>query len=185
MSDIEKTTEYFSWISDLKKRYHVTQIKAAIAVNTALLEFYWNLGKDISEKYALEASYGSSFFKKLSADLKIAIPDASGLSARNLKYCQDFFCLYASKAILPQVVAKLAKGTSNQSQSVVHNEGGNLYRPQVVDDNKVDQQIVDSKHIASYQQQVATEKMRGQLVTDLSSCISFQSTFLIINSLYI
>ena len=91
MNDIEKTTDYFSWISELKKRYRATQIKAAISVNTALLEFYWNLGKDISEKYALEASYGSSFFKKLSADLKIAIPDASGLSQRNLRYCLDFF----------------------------------------------------------------------------------------------
>jgi hypothetical protein len=105
----------------------------------------------------LEASYGSSFFKKLNADLKIAIPDASGLSACNLKYYQDFFCLYASKAILPQVVAKLTEGTSNQSQSVVRNEGGNLYCPQLVDDNKIDQQVVDSKHIASYQQQVTTD----------------------------
>jgi hypothetical protein len=41
---------YRSWISELKKRYRATQIKAAIAVNSALLEFYWNLGKDISEK---------------------------------------------------------------------------------------------------------------------------------------
>ena len=90
MSDIEKTPEYFSWIGELKKRYRATQIKAAVSVNTALLEFYWSLGKDISERYQREASYGSRFFKELSADLKIALPDAAGLSSRNLKYCKDF-----------------------------------------------------------------------------------------------
>lgn len=42
---------YLSWIGELKKRYRATQIKAAVAVNAALIEFYWNLGKDISEKY--------------------------------------------------------------------------------------------------------------------------------------
>jgi len=47
---VEKS--YAAWIVDLKRRYRATQIKAAVAVNSALIEFYWNLGKDISEKYA-------------------------------------------------------------------------------------------------------------------------------------
>lgn len=38
MSDIEKAPEYFTWIGNLKKRYRATQIKAAVSVNTALLE---------------------------------------------------------------------------------------------------------------------------------------------------
>lgn len=36
---------YIAWIADLKRRYRATQIKAAVAVNSALIEFYWNLGK--------------------------------------------------------------------------------------------------------------------------------------------
>ena len=38
------TIEYLTWIAELKKRYRATQIKAAVAVNSALIEFYWNLG---------------------------------------------------------------------------------------------------------------------------------------------
>ena len=38
---VEKS--YAAWIADLKHRYRATQIKAAIAVNSALIEFYWNL----------------------------------------------------------------------------------------------------------------------------------------------
>ena len=39
---------YTVWIADLKRRYRAMQIKAAVAVNSALIEFYWNLGKDIT-----------------------------------------------------------------------------------------------------------------------------------------
>ena len=30
---------YLNWIADIKRRYRATQIKAAIAVNSAMLEF--------------------------------------------------------------------------------------------------------------------------------------------------
>ena len=71
MSDIEKTPDYFSWIGELKQRYRATQIKAAVSVNTSLLEFYWSLGKDISERYPGKKR-NVHFFSELSADLKIS-----------------------------------------------------------------------------------------------------------------
>ena len=37
--------EYFNWLQALKHKIRSTQIKAAIAVNSALIEFYWELGK--------------------------------------------------------------------------------------------------------------------------------------------
>lgn len=42
--------DYRAWINDLRKRYREVRIKAGVSANSALLEFYWNLGKDISEK---------------------------------------------------------------------------------------------------------------------------------------
>ena len=32
--------EYLAWIGELKKRYRATLIKAAVAVNSAMIEFY-------------------------------------------------------------------------------------------------------------------------------------------------
>lgn len=113
---------YLVWIADLKRRYRATQIKAAVAVNSALIEFYWNLGKDIDEKFAEEARYGSRFFEKISFDMKAEFPGDSGFSPRNIRYCQDFYCLYSAARILPQVAAKCV-------------------RPQAVDD-KIVQQLV-------------------------------------------
>ena len=54
MNDEIETQEYRNWIADLKRRYHATQVKAAVAVNSALIEYYWGLGKDISEKRQLQ-----------------------------------------------------------------------------------------------------------------------------------
>jgi len=103
-----KTSDYFAWIGELKIRYRATQIKAAISVNSALIEFYLGLGKDISEKYANAAKiYGTAFFVGLSADLKVAIPECGGLSPRNIRYCRSFYELFAATGNLQQLVAKL------------------------------------------------------------------------------
>jgi predicted nuclease of restriction endonuclease-like (RecB) superfamily len=105
MSGVEQS--YTAWIADLKRRYRATQIKAAVAVNFALIEFYWNLGKDISEKFAMEAKYGSRFFEKVSHDMRTEFPNDSGFSPRNIRYCQGFYRLYSATEIVQQVVAQL------------------------------------------------------------------------------
>ena len=98
---------YAAWVVDLKRRYRATQIKAGVAVNSALIEFYWNLGKDISERFAEEAKYGSRFFEKVSCDMRTEFPNDSGFSPRNIRYCQGFYRLYSATQILQQVVAQL------------------------------------------------------------------------------
>ena len=95
--------EYKNWIAELSKRYRSAQIKAAVAVNKEMLKFYWELGKEIVARQ-WENQYGKGFFEKLSKDLKEAIPEAKGLSPRNLRYIEHFYKLYSS--ILQQPVAK-------------------------------------------------------------------------------
>ncbi len=107
---------YAAWIADLKRRYRATQIKAAVAVNSALIEFYWNLGKDISEKFTEEAKYGSRFFQKVSNDMRTEFPNDSGFSPRNIRYCQSFYRLYSTAEILQQVVAKSVKAKRGASK---------------------------------------------------------------------
>ncbi len=49
-NEIITTKEYRDWLIDIKRRVQSAQLKAATAVNTALLEFYWSLGADITER---------------------------------------------------------------------------------------------------------------------------------------
>ena len=71
--------EYKTWFSELKQRYQKSQIKAAVKVNSELLEFYWSLGRDIAEKKA-EQKWGSGIIERLSLDFKTAFPKQSGFS---------------------------------------------------------------------------------------------------------
>ena len=90
----ELDATYVKWLSELKKRYRQKQLTAAVQVNKAILEFYWELGRDISERQP-ENSYGSCFYRKLSSDLQRELPDAKGFSPTNLKYCRYFYELYS------------------------------------------------------------------------------------------
>lgn len=107
MNDL--THEYKSWISELKTRYKQAQIKASVAVNGELLKFYFDLGKDISEKQFTN-SYGSAFYKTLSSDLITEFPDAKRFSPTNLKYAFYFYDLYKEEVQnRPQVVDDLCR----------------------------------------------------------------------------
>ncbi len=92
-------------IEAIKRR--AVEKKAAVSVNSALLEFYWNLGNDISEKYAATQYYGSRFFECVSKDLTDSIRNPQGLSVVNIRYCQRFYDLYLSLPNLPQLVEDL------------------------------------------------------------------------------
>lgn len=89
-------TEFKTWITQIKKQVRGAQIKASIAVNEEMLELYWNIGKDISERN-FEKSYGSKFFEKTSLELKTEFPDAQGFSERNLRYMKRFYMFYTEK----------------------------------------------------------------------------------------
>lgn len=98
--------DYQNWIVDLKKRYKQSQIKAAIKVNSELIQFYWSLGKDIV-KMKSESRWGSKFYETLSKDLRETFPDATGFSPRNLQHTRQFYELFPENVITKQVVSQI------------------------------------------------------------------------------
>lgn len=97
--------EYKTWLLELKSKIRSVQLKAAVAVNSALIEFYWELGKMIDEKHT---GYGNQFLDMLSKDLKAEFPEMKGFSVRNLKYTRQFYLFY-SDPIRQQAVAELGQ----------------------------------------------------------------------------
>lgn len=98
--------DYRNWISDLKKRYKQSQIKAAIHINSELVRFYWTLGRDIIKMKA-ESKWGSHFCECLAKDLKNEFSEAKGFSTRNLRFMKQFYELFPENEIVQQVAAKL------------------------------------------------------------------------------
>ncbi|WP_209332895.1 PDDEXK nuclease domain-containing protein [Lunatimonas salinarum] len=113
--------EYKKWLVELKGKIRSAQIKAAIAVNSTLILFYWELGEMISEK---QTAYGTGFIPQLSKDLQDEFPEIKGLSARNLAFCRQFYQFYTSSN-LQQVVANLKSqaGFSAEKQGVTQSQG--------------------------------------------------------------
>ncbi len=70
------SSEYLSWIKELKSKIQSAQLKAAVSVNKELLSLYWDLGKSISSKIN-ESNWGSSVVEQLSKDLKNEFPSAA------------------------------------------------------------------------------------------------------------
>ncbi len=95
--------EYKNWIKEIKAKIRTTQLKAAVAINSSLIEFYWDLGKMISEK---QTAWGTQFLERLSKDLKAEFPDMEGFSVTNLKYCRLFYNYFA---ISPQAGDELGQ----------------------------------------------------------------------------
>jgi predicted nuclease of restriction endonuclease-like (RecB) superfamily len=98
----------------LKGKVRSAQTQASLAVNSALINFYWELGQQISEK---ENQYGSSLIPSVSKDLKEAFPDMKGFSVRNLSYCKNFYVFYNSQ-ILQQAVAILQDTNSQEDRKL-------------------------------------------------------------------
>lgn len=106
MNKPQSAREYRQWLGQLKARFRQVQLKAAVAVNTELLQFYWGLGTDIVAKQA-ETSWGSGFLAQLSQDLMQEFPNVKGFSLRNLKYIRQWHEFWKGTAIGQQAVAQL------------------------------------------------------------------------------
>jgi predicted nuclease of restriction endonuclease-like (RecB) superfamily len=82
--------DYLKWISDIKRKVRSAQIKTALAANSTLIEFYYDMGKTIVEKQ-LQTAWGDRIIERMSKDLKSEFPEMQGLSFTNLKYCKQFY----------------------------------------------------------------------------------------------
>ncbi len=116
-SDLIIDKEYRAWLSDIKLKVRNVQIKAALKVQTELLNFYWDLGADIVAKQT-QARWGDGLIDQLSSDLMAEFPDMKGFSRSNLKYIKKWHLFYRSatlpRPIVQQPVAQLTAGQKGQ-----------------------------------------------------------------------
>lgn len=98
---------YSAWLKEIKNKVRTVQLKAAVKVNSELLNFYWELGADIVEKQAT-AKWGDGFLSKLSRDLMAEFPDMKGFSKRNLELMRQWYLFYTKEnSIAQQAVSQL------------------------------------------------------------------------------
>lgn len=113
---VEMTKDYKNWISELKKRYRKAQIRAIVKVNGEMLNFYWELGRDIYTM-SKKARYGDGLLKNVTLDLQTEFPGDRGLSLTNIKAARRWYKTYYQWFTKSQQVADFF-GTQNGAISM-------------------------------------------------------------------
>ncbi len=102
--------DYYAWIEKIKKKIQTTRTQIALSVNSAILNLYWEIVKEIVEKQK-QSDWGSKVIEKMAVDLKNEFPDIKGFSKRNIYAMRQWYLLYSQRfKILPQVVAQIPWG---------------------------------------------------------------------------
>ncbi len=96
-NEISINEDYISWIKEIKNKIYHLQIKATLSVNSEMLNFYWNLGKDIIEKKTTK-SWGDAVVEQLGKDLQAEFPEMKGFSRSNLFYMKKWYLFYNEQA---------------------------------------------------------------------------------------
>jgi predicted nuclease of restriction endonuclease-like (RecB) superfamily len=80
-------TGYAELLDEIRRQVRGARVKAARAVNAALIGTYWRIGRMILDRQRAEG-WGAKVIDQLAADLKGE--DTKGFSVRNLKYMRTF-----------------------------------------------------------------------------------------------
>jgi len=101
--------EYIEWISSLKAKIRSAKTRVALSVNSAVIELYWEIGKEIYKKQET-AKWGSKVVEQIARDLKGEFSDMKGLSRRNIYAMRQFYLFYSNEfEFVPQSVAQIPK----------------------------------------------------------------------------
>src|SRR3954452_18782353 len=93
---------YKDFLIVIKQQIKSAQAKAALAVNSSLIQLYWNLGKMIADNQALFEGR-NNYVSQLSKDLQEEFSDISGFSRSNLFSIRKFYRFYKD-ALVQQAV---------------------------------------------------------------------------------
>lgn len=95
--------QYLSIIENIKTKIGNAQFQAAVSVNRELVMLYYNIGLIINEN----KSWGNKFIENLARDIKLAFPNSTGYSVRNLKYMAKFAEEYPNSEFVQTVSAQI------------------------------------------------------------------------------
>lgn len=119
-----------SYIQDIKQILALARQKAYVAINAAMVEAYWLIGKRIVEQEQQgekRAAYGEGLLKELSIALNEEF--GKGFSYANLRNFRQFYLTFPDQNICYTVCSKLS-WSHNRLIIRVSNEQARLYYSQ-------------------------------------------------------
>ena len=112
----------------MKQQVRSVQAKAALAVNSSLIQLYWNMGRMIAENQELFEGK-NSYVAQLERDLRAEFPDIKGFSRSNLFYIRKFYQFYQDVSVQQLVGLNEKVETTSVQQLVALNPEGSVQQP--------------------------------------------------------
>ncbi|UOG74334.1 DUF1016 N-terminal domain-containing protein [Hymenobacter tibetensis] len=109
MPTVSLPADYTKFLAELKTHIGDAQVRAALAVNSELVQLYWRIGHQILQ-HQRQQGWGAKVIEQLPQDLRHEFPEASGFSSRNLKYMRAFAQAWPDALIVQQLVAQIPWG---------------------------------------------------------------------------
>lgn len=109
----ELPSSYGETLRELTELIRETRLRTVLSANAAMIQMYWGIGRTILDRQAREG-WGAKVVDRLSADLRDAFPDMSGLSPRNLKYMRAFAVAWPDPAFVQRALHNLPWGVNVQ-----------------------------------------------------------------------
>ncbi|MBK7695583.1 MAG: hypothetical protein IPI30_15085 [Saprospiraceae bacterium] len=96
--EVSTEMNYKQLLASIKQQVKSAQAKAALAVNSSLIQLYWNMGKMIADNQALFEGR-NNYVEQLAKDLRAEFPVMKGFSRSNLFYIRKFYQFYATVSV--------------------------------------------------------------------------------------
>lgn len=97
---------YPEWLKRVKERIRLARVKVALAANSELLSFYWDLGKMMVD-ISVNKQWGNNWMSDMSKDLRSEFPDMDGFSKTNLYNIRRFYQFYKGDEFFHQLGGKI------------------------------------------------------------------------------
>jgi len=98
--------DYNSVLENLKQHIQAERVRAQLAVNSAMVLLYWDIGHVILQRQQ-DSGWGAKIIDHLSRDLSASFPEMQGFSPRNLKYMRKFAEAWPDRAIVQEALAQI------------------------------------------------------------------------------
>ena len=108
---VTEPADYGQLLTEIRALIRAARVGAALAVNRALVDLYWQIGHEIL-RLRREEGWGTRISARLAADLRREFPDMTGLSRTNLHYMRTFAEAWpeADVAVVQRVIEQLPWG---------------------------------------------------------------------------
>lgn len=155
------------FLVEIKHILEQARRRAYSAVNTAMVEAYWTIGKRIVEEEQNgneRAEYGSYLIKELSKELTKEF--GSGFSGRNLRNFRQFYLSFPDEKIWHTVCAKLSWSHVRMILRVSNTDARNWYLKEAVD-NSWSVRTLDRNIASQYYERLLMSQIKEPVINEM------------------